>query len=251
MTGCWDRSDVNMDACDCDTGTLDADLVDVWADMAAGFLWRATGRQYGVCETTYRPCARDYCSGVTTPARLGGEWVNLVCGQHAGPCTCGTANELVLGNVEAVTGLKFDGHPHDVDDVLVYDRRYLVHSSGSWPLAQNLRLTDDSPGTWSITVEHGYPIPAGGEIVAGILACELTKSCVGSDTCRLPKRVETVTRQGVTMGFQDSFTGLDELRTGLWEVDAWIESVRSAKYRQPTVTSPDTQHSRELTWPTS
>jgi hypothetical protein len=104
-------------------------------------------------------------------------------------------------------------------------------------------------GAWSITVGQGREVPVGGAFVAGILACEFAKACVGSSDCRLPRRVQTITRQGVTVAFQDLFEGLDNLRTGLWEVDAFIESNRQAKWMSPTITSPDVPRPAEQTWP--
>jgi len=96
---------------------------------------------------------------------------------------------------------------------------------------------------------QGTPWPDGIGIVAGILACELAKACVGAKSCRLPQRVQTITRQNVTIGFQDRFEGLSLLHTGLWEVDAFIEAARWTGNMAPSITSPDWPEPAELTWP--
>lgn len=246
----------------CDTCCSDAvtglPTWDIIQDMAASFLWRATGRVFGLCAQTYRPCARscfDGGSGLPTPYRFGGSWYNLSCASCAGSCSCRDISEIWLPGTYAVTGLVIDGAPLDPEsEVLVYDHSRIVRADGQqWPTCQDLSLPSDAvsgqAGTWEITILSGSPVPAGGELMAGILACELAKACIEDDSCRLPKRVQTITRQGITVGFQDAFENLPDMLTGLWEVDAWITSARATGWREPTIGSPDLPDFPQLTWP--
>lgn len=228
--------------------------VEAWA---VDYLWKATGRRYGLCETTYRPCAAScgsWWDGLPYPDRIAGEWVNLTCNrcQPASSCSCGgIIPEITLDNVEAVTGLTIDGIVYDpAVTVAVYDRRRVIRTDGQlWPACQNLTLPGDSDGAWQITVQTGRPVPPGGGIVAGILACEFGKACAGDTGCRLPQRVQTVTRQGVTIGFQDTFETLDGLKVGIFEVDAWVAANRTDKWQAPRVLSPDRPRPAVRTWP--
>jgi hypothetical protein len=90
------------------------------------------------------------------------------------------------------------------------------------------------------------------ENAAAILACELVKAHLGVD-CALPARVQTLTRQGMSMAILDPQEFLAFGRTGLYEVDlaiaavnphglrrratAWSPEVKGRARRTPTVAS--------------
>lgn len=251
ITPCWP-----VEPCDdCCTGALESlpeHQRDALEGMAAFLLWKATGSRLGVCEETYRPC-RIECGptgGLPTPQRVNGDWLNMSCGSCRGKCGCDSVSEVIIPNTDSVVRVRVDGVELDPEDtVAVYDRRRIVRTDGlPWPACQNLGSVD-GPGTWSITVMRGTPLPSGAGFVAGILLCELAKACTGDDSCRLPRRVQTITRQGVTIGFQDQFESLGEMRLGIWEIDAFIEASRTSIFRQPTITSPDRPRPSQLTWP--
>jgi hypothetical protein len=52
---------------------------------------------------------------------------------------------------------------------------------------------------WAVTYERGVPVPAGGQVAAGTYACEAAKAMTGDTTCRLPRRVQSLVRQGVQL----------------------------------------------------
>jgi hypothetical protein len=53
----------------------------------------------------------------------------------------------------------------------------------------------------------------------------------------------------VTLGFNDSFENLAIMRTGIWEIDAWIEQSRFVGAATPTILSPELTRQTVLTWP--
>jgi len=211
--------------------------------MAAEFLWNWTLRQFGICSVALRPCRADCVSwttffgggpfprGIGGPGRswpylIDGKWFNQRgCGCR-GSCTCAVPNSLELpGPVSAVTEVLIDG---DVLAPAAYrlDGNLLIRLDGeTWPSCQSLELPATEDGTWQITYDRGQEVPAGGQIAAGLLACELAKAACHDSTCQLPQRLQTVTRQGVTLAMIDKFEGLDKGRTGLWLVDSWVASV--------------------------
>lgn len=243
---------------DCCTDALDAlepAVKEVLSAMAVSILWSATGKQFGLCEVVLRPCRREcgsYWGGLPTPARVGGEWVNLTCGTCTGGCGCSTVSEFIAENVASIVSVNVDGEELDpLTDVLVYDNRRVVRADGGvWPACQNLSAPDGEDGTWSVTVLQGTPVPAGGETMAGILLCELAKACTGDDGCRLPKRIQSVTRQGISMNFADVWDSIGQQRTGIFEVDLWIEAARSTAHRGASISSLDLPRPSVLTWPT-
>lgn len=253
----WDV-EICQDCCSDAFSALPSLTAEALKASAANFLWRATGKRYGLCETTYRPCASRCAgtSGLMYPAKIGADWVNLSCNACGDSCGCGgVISEIYIPGTYAVTGIVVDGEELDpLDTVLVYDYSRLVRADGSaWPTCQDLSAPSDpvsgQAGTWQVTVLEGFPVPPGGELMAGILACELAKACTNDSSCRLPKRTQTISRNGITVGFQDMFDGLDEMKTGLWEVDAWIVANRFTGYQEPTLASPDLPSFPFLTFP--
>lgn len=100
-------------------------------------------------------------------------------------------------------------------------------------------------GTYEVTYSHGQDPPYAGAIAAASYAGELALARAGADGCRLPKRVQSVTRQGVSFVLLDSFDYLDKGRVGLPEVDTWITAVNPRRLaRRPGVWSPDTSTTR-------
>lgn len=255
---CWPVTPWCEDCCSEKLNEQPEEFRSMLYDMAATFLFNATGRQFGGCPVTYRPCAKscDCCAdgawNMSYPAkRWDGAWVNIDCNRCRDNCECTEVSEVIIPDTDQVVDVRIDGIDYDpLDTVAVYDRRRIVRTDGGqWPRCQDLTV-EDGPGTWHITVLRGRPVPAGGDWMAALLACEMGKSCLDQSDCRLPRRTQTITRQGVTMGFQDAFENLGQMRTGLWEVDAWIESAVTSAHVRPAVISPDVHwdHTR-LTWP--
>jgi len=261
---CWVQPYVCEECCSLDLQEVDPVLRERAARWAAGFLWAATGRQYGGCPRTYRPCregcgpALNCCGGYAGPSvrsvpwRAPGslDWVNVSCGTCLKGCQCSAVSEVYLSDVDQVLNVRIDGVDYDpCSMVAVYDRSRIVRTDGgSWPVCQELGKTD-GPGTWSIEVLQGLCVPDGGDWATGTLMCEFLKSCLKRSDCQLPRRLQTITRNNVTLGFNDRFENLAIMRTGIWEIDAWIEESRYVGAATPSIISPELPRHSELTWP--
>lgn len=250
----------------CEWPLLGCDLSDV-ADVdvraaletwATSYLWRWTGYTFGLCETVIRP-ARDDCPDTTyagagafgfMPVLVGGVWRNLSCGLCGTSCGCdGDLTAIRLpGPVESVASVTIDGDVLDPAAYRVDDHGILTrHDGDGWPRCQDLTLPADAEGTWSVAYTWGVPVPVDGQLAAGTLACQLAKAHRGDDDCQLPERVQTITRQGVTVGLLDPFDGLHDGRTGIWSVDAWVQSIVGSPTRS-RVLSPDRARSARTTY---
>lgn len=253
---------------DCWPAGIDEADRPLYEEMATNLLWEWTERRFGVCVETIRPCRRTCVGGDTfrgrgphvdggspwTPVLVGGEWLNVSCGScGAGACGCDeTAALLLPGPVNAITEVLLDGVALDPAAYRVDDRRWLVRTDGGrWPTCQNMTADTTEEGTWSVTYERGTPVPLNGQVAAARLACELAKSVCGDSSCALPKRVQTVSRQGVTIALLDSFDDVEKGRTGIWLIDSWVASVTMPPKRGGSVYSVDVPRSRErrTTWP--
>lgn len=243
----------------CDTTGVDPGIVSLAVTTATHVLWALSGRRFGVCQVTLRPCRRECQTGGfyddfgppwsasywPQPALIGGLWFNLGCGGCAGDCSCTTVSEVLLpAPVYRVTEVLIDGTPMVTGGYRLDNNRILVRTDGGeWPACNDLNLDDDQPGTWSVTAEYGEPIPDSARLAMGELACEIIRAATGGD-CRLPAGVQQLIRQGVTINFPDVGELFERGRTGLWLVDAFIATwnpshlkTRSRVYRvdRPTV----------------
>ncbi len=208
-------------------------------EAATAYLWQWTRRLFGLCEVTVRPCRED-CTGTTyggrsgiahaggpaawSPVLLAGQWHNIACATCGTRCSCTHVPAITLpGPVDSILAVTIDDEPLDPTAYRVDGRTELVRTDGEdWPRCNDL-AADDGPGTWSVRYRWGVPVPKGGQIAAGVLACEMAKALRGRE-CDLPQRVQTITREGVTVGVLDVFEGLEAGNTGLWQVDSWVRS---------------------------
>lgn len=229
-------------------GSADPDVVasaQSAVDYAAALLYGLSGRQFGVCPVTVRPC-REGCGaaggGPWTPTLIDGRWYNLSGSCAGDDCGCCSVCEIVLpGPVDSIVEVLIDGAVVPPTDYRVDNYRSLVRTAGEcWPDCQDLTAAPTEPGTWQVTYMRGIPLDAAGQRAVGRFACELFLACVGDSNCCLPARAKTVVRQGITMDLLDPMEFLTGGRTGIYEVDLWLSMVNpNSLPRSPAVLSPD------------
>lgn len=235
---------------------------DLATSVATEILWRLTGKRFGRCPVTVRPCKRS-CdqAGVASwpppwgttfwPTLSGSGWTNATCGGCKRGCSCDVLEEVLLpGPVDSVTEVRVDGVVVPATAYQVHDHRLLVRTDGGeWPSCQDLTAADDEAGAFAVSYLQGIAVPPAGQYAAGVYACELLNACIGGP-CRLPKRVQTITRQGVTLAFLDTMDFLEKGLVGIPEVDQWIQAVNPDKLRaRSRVYSPDASPPRQITSP--
>lgn len=236
--------------------------------QAIDLLYNWTGRVFGICETVIRPC-RDDCGGGRSadstfwgrgpgfdpgfprrgmgglggwrPVLVGGEWLNIGCGCLSA-CDCGIDGSKALtlpGPIQSVTQIRIDGVVLPPTAYRVDHNRLLVRIDGqSWPACQDLLAEPDQENTFEITYMKGVRVPLGGQVAAGRLACELALGACGDDECQLPERLQTVTRQGITVGI--SLSAETWTDTNIWSIDGWVKSMKKRERPTVSVRSPDT-----------
>jgi hypothetical protein len=216
----------------CESPTVTGEAV----TLATEVVWALSGRQFGLCEVTLRPCRLE-CAEVPwpsggysewagtqwiSPSLIAGQWFNVVCGRCTMGCSCSSLSEVVLpAPVHSVVQVKIDGVVVTGSAYRLDDNRRVVLLDAEWPTCQELNLPDTEPNTWSITARYGLEVPEGGAWAVGELACELIRARNGED-CRLPRNVTQLVRQGVTIQFPNTIELLREGLTGLYLVDQFI-----------------------------
>jgi hypothetical protein len=208
--------------------------------MASEVLWALSGRQFGLCNVTIRPCRREcYTLGwngwaswweygtYPTPALINGSWFNITCGSCDDGCSCTRVSDVMLpGPVHEIGLVKVDGSILTKNvDYRLDDYRRLVRLGGAeWPLCNDLNLADDQPNTWSVTFSQGQEVPRLGRVAVGILATEFAKMLICDSSCALPKPVQSLSRQGVNLTFLDPNEVFADGRTGLYVPDMFIST---------------------------
>lgn len=228
------------------------------SQWATDVMWAATGRQFGVCPVTVRPCFNEQWNGLGVwwndgsfwPYIWNGTWYNSGCGCF-GRCCCRPlpfTQAWLPGPVAGVSEVRVDGIVIDPASYRVDDGQWLVRQDGErWPTCQDYNLAAGLAGTWDVTYFRGDPVPNSVLIAAGSLACEFAKACIGGE-CRLPGRVTQLIRQGVSISMVDVDTLLRNGYTGLVEVDQVIRSFNPAGLtHRLRVYSPDTMVNRVTT----
>lgn len=240
---------IGCETCEAYTGLSPEVQAEVEA-WAVDYLWQTTNERFGLCSEIVRPC-RASCAGTgawafpwdRSFAFFGG------CGRCGDSCSCRYVEQVKLpGIVAEPLEVLVDGEPVDLSAFRVDDWNVLVREDGGrFPTCQDLGRPLGDPGTWGVEYLQGEPVPPGGSLVAGILACEFAKALCNDSTCRLPRRVSSIQRQGVVIGILDNFAGLEKGLLGIFEIDAWVMS-QNKPNRRAVVRSPDVQVPRITTW---
>lgn len=250
----WEVDPLGLGVCS-DWNGYAVPLQDAAMALAAGFLWAATGRQYGVCPITVRPSQADRSELVyqTFPVAPGlgglgepggpflfaGRWFNSGC---ATAC-CGTSACAIV----------LRGPVASIDEVLVGDdiippSAYRVDVTGGnyllvridgacWPMCQNFTAEPGEPGAFEVTYGVGRALPVSLQIAAALLACEYAKFLTGG-ACALPAKMTRLSRQGVEVEVAPPEPG--EGQTGIKMVDDVIAALNpSRRQRPPLLLSPD------------
>lgn len=230
---------------------IDTALMDQLCWVASTWLWRASGRRFsGPATSTVRPVAQCGSEG---PGIVHGRLVDTfdsrsgTYGRRGGRGRGEGALEVLLGNtpVRSVDQVVIDGAILASTAYRLDDARWLVRIDGNaWPSYQDWTQPSGvglgGVSTWEVTLTEGEDPPPDGVYAAEILAGELALAANQSGECRLPRNVQSVTRQGTSMVMMDPGALLAGNRWGIAEVDFFVQSTNPAHLQQPaTMTSPD------------
>lgn len=239
------------------------DVLETQLHVASEILYNLTFQQWrGECVDVVRPCAtwsgrlavgrwQSWSGQQIAASGAAGQWGLCGCNVDTS-CGCSSLSVIALPRrpVTGISKVMIDGLVLDPAFYRVDDWFRLTYLPGvgdtrrGWPCCQRLDLPTTEDQTFEVTYPYGSFPPLGGVDAAATFGCELALSRTGNSACRLPKRLQTITRQGVTMSFIDDLSMMTNGWTGLAEVDSWIASIRFArKNRTAAVYNPD-HHAR-------
>ena len=217
----------------CDWDSVPDELKLVAIEWATTIVWAATGRQFGTCEMTVRPCGNEPCGdgylnwvgawwsgGLWQPYILNGTWYNCAC---PGMCSCDPRCQVRLdGPVASITEVTIDGVVVDPATYRVDDLQWLVRQGGEcWPECPDMNVASGEIGAFEVTYLKGVEVPAPLIYAVGVLACQWIKLCQGGE-CRLSQRIISMTRNNTDFQFVSPSEMLEHGWTGVNEVDMLI-----------------------------
>ena len=223
---------------------------------ASYLLWGMSGRKYSGTTTVteryvsvYDPYLRAGASIMTySPTLIQGEVKNLRIGgsglygddDYLGDGTSSNTRIRLRGRkvVKIHTVRDIDGNIIDPSQYYLVEHSTLLAAPGAtW-----------TPSNVEVTYTYGTPPPTAGKNAARMLAIELVKLYEGDDTCALPQRVTSISRQGISYTVLDNQDFIDDLRTGLYAVDLFLKTSNPDKARaRARVFSPDVPKARRIT----
>lgn len=221
---------------------------------ASYLLWGMSGRKFsGVTTVTeryvssYDPYLRSGGSSLTySPVLLQGNVVNMPSGgryaedDFQGDGTSSNSRVRLRGRkvVKVHTLRDLDGNIIEPSKYYLSDHSTIFGVPGAgW-----------SPSQVEVTYTYGSPAPSAGRSAARVLATELVKLYEDDDTCALPQRVTSISRQGVSYTLLDNQDFIDELKTGIYAIDLFLKTVNPDKARaRSRVFSPDQPRARRIT----
>jgi hypothetical protein len=256
--------------------SYDTELQTAAAEYGALLVWASTGRRFGLCSKTVRPCRRDcedcwgggwfWAEGTWMPYIFNGVWRNCFCGTGDGCSSCKASCQLWLEPpVNSIVNVYFSGSgiiapsTYRVDDYQWLVRQGpAVSGSGAtdcWPIMNNFNMPASGAGepfdnsAWQVTYLQGIPMPGVLSRAAGELACEYAKFCLGQ-VCRLPQRATSLSRQGVTVSLVNVDQLLEDGLTGIVTVDNVIRAFNPYRLTsRMKIATPDYNPIRKTTWP--
>ena len=234
----------------------DSDYAYEACKSASYLLWGMSGRKYsGVTTVTeryvssYDPYLRSGGSSLTyTPTLVDGNVVNIASGgfnryaddDFQGDGTSANSRVRLRGRkvVKVHTLRDLDGNIIEPNKYYLSDHSTILGVPGSgW-----------SPSQVEVTYTYGTPPPTAGRAAARVLATELVKLYEDDDTCALPQRVTSISRQGVSYTLLDNQDFIDELKTGIYAIDLFLKTANPDKARaRARVFSPDQPRARRIT----
>jgi hypothetical protein len=217
--------------------------------IASWLLWHLSGQKYpGLTCTTEdyvcRPCGGCITEqAIQTGCECGQPTLyrfSSVTGERVDAPSSFSAPRLWLRHrpVRRIVKIMKNGYEIDPDSYDLYDYSFLAGPAccpGQCP---------DFCDT-CITYEYGTMPPLAGQNAARVLANEFVNAVEDPSECKLPERVTSISRQGVSMTLLDPQDFLENGRTGLYAVDLFLKTANpTGALARARVFSPDRPRAR-------
>lgn len=221
------------------------------AQVASNLLWAMSGRKYTgetIVTERYTCTLRNNRMGpsdrTNSPVLFGGDVYNIPSGDYD------EYSELTSDGLSPESRIRLRGRPV-TRIITIRNKNGVVLDPSSYYLVDHSTIQIKAGTPWTpcnveITYAYGVPVPTAGKMAARKLAIEFARLWSGDEMCELPQRVTSVSRQGVSYTILDNQEFIDELRTGLYEIDLFLKVVNPDNARRKSkVFSVDTPRARK------
>lgn len=213
---------------------------DLAAEVASFILYKLSGEKYTGTQTTTEWYGKDQANCWACFPESGSALRSWQFAQAAGLLNH-RHRELASSNYTQRITLK----NHPVQTILeVHDANGLV-DPGKYSLANRTVLRKNT-GVWNlytgvtVTYNFGANPPPLGRVAARSLGNQLLYLLTDPDSCDLPDRVQSVSRQGLSFQLLDHSELAAMGRTGIWEIDMFLNVVNpNHAQKRPRVFTPD------------
>lgn len=225
------------------------------AQTASYLMWAMSGRKFsGVTTVTERyTCVlrrqRIGESTKTTQAVLFGGTVYDI---PSGEFDFDEQSSLTVDGISPESRIKLRGGP--VTKVIsIRNRVGTVLDPSLYYLVDHSTVQISAGAAWTpcnteVTYQYGAEPPTAGKMAARTLAIEFAKLWSDDETCALPQRITSISRQGVNYTILDQQDFIQESRTGLYAVDLFLKSANpDGARRRSRVFSVDAPKARRYT----
>lgn len=237
--GPWSESDYAYDAC----------------KTASYLLWAMSGRKFSGMTTVTERYVSQFDPYLRTAGSAFRYWPTLVAGSVTNVPVGG--NDRIYGNdflgdgTSSRSRVRLRGRKvvkvhalRDINGNLIDPKYYYLADHSTIYGVPN---TNWNPANIEVTYTYGTPPPSMGRAAARLFAIELVKYYEGDETCALPQRVTSVSRQGVNYTILDQQSFIDEGKTGIYIVDLFLKTANPDKAKaRARVFSPDTPRARRI-----
>jgi hypothetical protein len=223
------------------------------AQVASNLLWAMSGRKYTgetIVTERYTCTLRNNRMGpsdrTNSPVLFGGDVYNIPSGDYD------EYSELTSDGLSPESRVRLRGRPV-TRIIAIRNKNGRLLDPSSYYLVDHSTIHIKAGTPWTpcnveITYAYGVPVPTAGKMAARKLAIEFARLWAGDEMCELPQRVTSVSRQGVSYTILDNQEFIDELRTGLYEIDLFLKVVNPDNARRKSkVFSVDTPRARKYT----
>jgi hypothetical protein len=221
------------------------------AQVASNLLWAMSGRKYTgetIVTERYTCTLRNNRMGpsdrTNSPVLFGGDVYNIPSGDYD------EYSELTSDGLSPESRIRLRGRPV-TRIITIRNKNGVVLDPSSYYLVDHSTIQIKAGTPWTpcnveITYAYGVPVPTAGKMAARKLAIEFARLWAGDEMCELPQRVTSVSRQGVSYTILDNQEFIQELRTGLYEIDLFLKVVNPDNARRKSkVFSVDTPRARK------
>lgn len=208
---------------------------------ASDVCFQLGGRRWpGVCDATVQVAgagggAVPWPEGGMVSMRAGMSWGWWAPSGTTSMFICGGSSLRLPGPVLSIDEIRVDGVALDADAYVIIEWSEVVRVDGGvWPAWGSL---GDTVPRLEIDYSYGQAPPQIGRLAAAALARELVLAFANDDSCRLDRRVTSITREGISedlaLGLPGIAESLRDGQTGIPEVDLFVHAHNPKGLRRP------------------